>query len=117
MLRNAIAKAQGLPNKPTVLVSPNHAVTTQWAETLVKAGVPSTDVREFVARKGSGFAQLWHKNSDIYLLLNRYQLQTETRHLFSQMPNEFRRNARTANECTFIIQMNSSRIANVFCSV
>ena len=102
MLRNSIAKAQGLPSKPTILVSPNHAVTQQWAETLVKAGVPSTNVMEFVPKKGTGLPQLWHKGSEVYLLLNRYQLQTEIRHLFAGMPNEFRRNARTANECTYI---------------
>ena len=101
MLRNSIAKAQGLPNKPTILVSPNHAVTTQWAETLIKAGVPSSNIKEFVPKKGTGSAQLWHKNRDIYLLLNRYQLQTETRHLLNEMPDEMtRRNSRTAKECT-----------------
>ena len=103
ILRNLIAKEQGRPGKPTILVSPNHAVSKQWAETLVKAGVPFQNVRDFVPRKGTTYAQLWHRNSDIYLLLNRYQLQTETKHLFSEIPEHFRPNMRRDNECTYLI--------------
>jgi hypothetical protein len=98
MLRNAIAKAQGLQNKPTLIVSPNHAVTAQWADTLIKAGVPPSHVFEFIPRKGGPQPQSWHRNNGTYLLLNRYQLQTETKYLLGQMPKDYKPNARTDND-------------------
>jgi hypothetical protein len=76
-------------------VSPNHAVTAQWADTLIKAGVPSNHIFEFIPRKGENKQQTWHRKNAAYLLLNRYQLQTETRYLFNQLPKGFNSRART----------------------
>jgi SNF2 family DNA or RNA helicase len=38
ILRNAIANAKGQPPLPTLIVSPNNAIVTQWHVTLIKAG-------------------------------------------------------------------------------
>lgn len=77
MLRNAIADAQGKPPLPTVLVSPNHAVGMQWAETLVKAGVDAGRIFQFTPKRKHEYS------GAIYILLTRYELQSEMKYLLN----------------------------------
>ena len=77
ILRNAIALSQDRPKKPTLIVSPNDAVLTQWHETLLKAGVETNKIFRFVAKKAE-----YRLKGEIFVLCNRYDLQTEVRHMW-----------------------------------
>jgi hypothetical protein len=79
MLRNAIAEAQNRGKIPTVVVSPNDAVTSQWRDTFIKAGVPKSRIVHF---KANGPKQKFCGAT--YILLDRYKLQTELNGLFTK---------------------------------
>jgi hypothetical protein len=76
MLRNAIASAD---KKPTVIVGPNESVLNQWRETLVKAGVPPGNIKNFIKTEPD-----FTYSGECYVLLTRYQLQSETKGLLSR---------------------------------
>jgi len=77
LLRNAIARCKETPIKPTLIVSPNNAVLTQWHETLLKAGVDGKRIFRFVAKKTE-----YRLKGEIFVLCNRYDLQTEMRNMW-----------------------------------
>lgn len=77
ILRNAIALTKDQKKLPTLICSPNDAVLTQWQETLVKAGVERKKIYRFEAKKPK-----YKLKGDIYLLCNRYNLQTEVRYMW-----------------------------------
>jgi len=78
LLRNAISEAKGRPKLPTVLVSPNHAVSIQWAETLIKAGVSAGRIFQFMPKRSR------HQyRGSVYILMTRYHLQTETKYILN----------------------------------
>ena len=81
MLRNAIARVQGKEALPTLIVSPNHAVTTQWIDHLIKAGVPKGWIVHFVPKDWKHPKFRGH----IFVLATRYQLQTEAKYVFTQV--------------------------------
>ena len=76
ILRNAIALSQDRPKKPTLIVSPNDAVLTQWLETLLKAGVHPRKIYRLQSKKSRPL------KGDCFVLCNRYDLQVEMRFLF-----------------------------------
>ena len=88
MLRNAIALARqpGKPLKPTLIVSPNDAVGTQWFETLIKANVAPNKIYRFKAKSYDRPSSKHH-----FYLCNRYDLQTETRYCFERLDKEGRK--------------------------
>lgn len=88
MLRNAIALSQHpeKPLKPTLIISPNDAVGTQWYETLVKANVAPSKIYRFKAKSYVKPSGKHH-----FYLCNRYDLQTETRFCFERLEKEGRK--------------------------
>ena len=83
MLRNALALAQERPRKPTLIVSPNDAVSTQWFETLIKANVAPNKIYRYRAK-----SQVHPTPRHEFYLCNRYDLQTEARHCFDRLKTE-----------------------------
>ena len=80
ILRNAISLSQDKPKLPTLIVSPNDAVLMQWHETLLKAGIPSSKIYRFQARRSPNNKK--KLSGDFFVLCNRYDLQVELRHVF-----------------------------------
>jgi SNF2 family DNA or RNA helicase len=78
IIRNAVALSQDRPRKPTLIVSPNDAVLTQWLETLLKAGVDPLKIYRLQSKKSKPL------KGDCYVLCNRYDLQVEMRFIFDQ---------------------------------
>lgn len=66
-----------LKRLPSLVVGPNDAVLLQWEETLVKAGVGPSRIQHF--------KQSTRLEGDIFVLLTRYQLQTEVRALLRKV--------------------------------
>jgi len=71
------------PEKPSIIVSPNDAVLKQWHETLIKAGVETDMIYRFIAKDNR-----LKLKGNIYVLCNRYDLQTEARHIFGQVQRD-----------------------------
>lgn len=89
MLRNAMALAQGKPKKPTLIVSPNDAVSTQWFETLIKANVHPKAIYRFRAKQSQQVSlQPKQKEQVRFYLCNRYDLQTEARYCFEKLKTD-----------------------------
>ena len=82
ILRNAMADAKKQPKKPTFICSPNDAVLKQWHQTLLNAGVDPKKIFRFKTKR--------HKplKGDIFILCNRYDLQTEARYIFNYLKND-----------------------------
>ena len=66
--------------KPTLIVSPNDTVASQWRDTLIKAGVSRKKIFHFVPRD-----KKLKLLGGIYSLCTRYQLQTEMKKAFDSV--------------------------------
>jgi SNF2 family DNA or RNA helicase len=70
---------KALKRLPTLVVGPNDAVLLQWEETLLKAGVSPSRIHYFRPKRGLRF------EGDIFVLLTRYNLQTEVKNLLEKV--------------------------------
>jgi SNF2 family DNA or RNA helicase len=68
-----------LKRLPTLVVGPNDAVLLQWEETLLKAGVSPSRIHYFRPKRGLRL------EGDIFVLLTRYNLQTEVKNLLEKV--------------------------------
>lgn len=79
ILRQNIALAKGQKPKPTLIISPNDAVLSQWQDTLIYAGVKKTKIVRYIPKDNT-----FKCKSGRFILCTRYCIQTEGRYLFSQ---------------------------------
>lgn len=79
ILRNKWYKEHGKKVLPSLIISPNFEVLTQWKETLIKAGVSVSRVKIFKPKSTTRI------EGNMVLLMTRYDVQTEARFLFGKV--------------------------------
>lgn len=79
ILRNKWHDAHGNRRLPSLIIAPNDTVLRQWHDTLVKAGVSAAHIRYYKPRSSAKL------EGNFFLLMTRYNVQTETRALFNKV--------------------------------
>ena len=80
-MRNAIARARGHIERPSIVVGPNKPVLRQWRDTFIRNGFPPERLQLF--RPGQDNVDF--QSSGVVLLADRYALQSELKSIFDEI--------------------------------